>query len=1059
MDAVGNELAYVPVGIERRHSQLVEQALASGKPVPAEVLADYPDLKAPAPNAPVAGDTEKNTPPAAPVPTTPAQTQLAKPGETAGKKDAAADAFIAEYKALKGLTRDQAKLVRTAEESGDFPAILESLAERGQLKGIKANLSQESLAAMTLANVDAMKMSKVGKKPATVVAEAVTSKDGSRYAIDGLHYDKENQAIVATNGRTMFIIPSKVEGDTRTVAVRNDPQTGRRKGEVLEGRFPKWQDVIPDITKATAIPIDMAHARAVSIAAEQLTNANTNSKGQVPVTLDDTGFGYNPAFVRQTIEAFSSLGETDVAAYVAGPKQPVVVIGKNTGAKALIMPIELDDDTKAFALAKAPAESIPTAPTPPAPDRTGKGGRRNQGSTELYGILLEEAEARVSETATGVRKVGRGATDMVRINTGRAAKVIEDRYGDTGTTLANDVREVAFQSDRRFEKQWMAMQEIINPLSQKDRIELAKMGLGMIAPESNPRIAEYHKRALAVMDMDMGDADKAGFRRSVAGEWRNLKGTGRWYPQTLNAVGRMRMQEASQAGLGSPHIKAIAEKMVADGVVDTEEQALARMLDWNNSRIRSTHGYFEKPRTWTPPEAWLELGPENVLPFLIRKNANMIAAANQWGVDTEGEGSDKQLQFQKLKTMLKDIESQYGSRESEMLKKWARTNFGLSNDIPESIENAINTINHYMTVTRLGYRGPSILRNLTQGNVNLFTAPLSAHLKAGQILMFRKWNAEYTRLYNEARRSGAVTGQKELAEVEKGRTGKPRFGARSMKGFGWSETSNHMRAALIGRIAAEKHIADLAAMKNGGTLRKILTHIKYLSVNPEAYLTRRIKKKMFTNEISDAQVDAIWSGKRQLTLDDYERIMHRISVDTQFQQNLATRSIPWKTNPMLRLLMKFKTFGINQTRLIYEDAIKEALAGTFAPLAKYMLFSTMAGELWNLIRDAIMGGDNSLTSTMVNRPEDRNAKNVALKLANDFVDGAGVGILADMMYGVTNFVVGPAKQTWENVMDWAANLDNPGPATMKLIRKELAVSRDIEGLMSRADTLFFNSNN
>ena len=41
---IGNELAYLPKGIEKIHKNAVEQALSEGKPVPDEVLKDYPDL-------------------------------------------------------------------------------------------------------------------------------------------------------------------------------------------------------------------------------------------------------------------------------------------------------------------------------------------------------------------------------------------------------------------------------------------------------------------------------------------------------------------------------------------------------------------------------------------------------------------------------------------------------------------------------------------------------------------------------------------------------------------------------------------------------------------------------------------------------------------------------------------------------------------------------------------------------------------------------------------------------------------------------------------------------
>ena len=681
--------------------------------------------------------------------------------------------------------------------------------------------------------------------------------------------------------------------------------------------------------------------------------------------------------------------------------------------------------------------------------------QRRKGADRLTPLIVEETISNVKTAAIGVRQVAKNVPKIAKFYTGRAAAVIEKTYGEPGKELAKDIREIAFQSDRHFEKQWQEMRKILDKLSRNERLEIAKIGLGRLDPKINPKLEKVNNQLLELMDKDMSAADLAGFKRLLGGEWHNLKGSGKWYPQSLNAEGQLRMKEMAQAGLGNPHIKALAEEMVAKEQAKTEEEALAKMMDWNNSRTRGTHGYFERPRTWSPPEKWLELDPEKTLPGLLEKNASLVEAAKVWGVESAEEST---VQFVRAKSLIAKIQQQYGSADAESLKKWVRTNFGLSNDIPNFVTDTINILNHYETVARLGFRIPSALRNLTQGDVNLFTAPLSAHLKANAIVIFRRWSRVAEQLYQEAKLSGAVKGQKELAEVERGPTGEPQTPKASMAMFGAAEESNHIRAALIGRFSAEKQIQDLAAMKEGGTLKKILEHIKYLSINPERYLTERIKNKTFTNQITDAEVDKLWKGEK-LTLDDYERIMHRASVDTQFQQNLATRSIPWRTNPFLRLGLKFKTFGVNQMRLLYEDAVKEAAKGTFAPLGKYILFSVLAGELWNLTRDAIVGGDQSLTSTMINRPEQRNLKTVAYKLANDFFDGAGVGILSDMAYGVGNFLLGPVGQTGKNITEWASNLKHPWTATQKLVKKELAVSRDIEGLTARADKLFFNHNN
>jgi hypothetical protein len=694
------------------------------------------------------------------------------------------------------------------------------------------------------------------------------------------------------------------------------------------------------------------------------------------------------------------------------------------------------------------------------------------GSTPIIPVLAEEMINTTKLAGKNVTELAAGLPKTITYYTGRAAEVIEKNYGSIpeGKQIAQDSREIAFQTASRESKQRDDFEKVIKGLSYSERIKLGKMGQKRAAYADNKKLQEINAKLLEIMDRDMTAADEAGYRRLLGDEWHNLQGSGGWFPQVLNDTGKLRMKEAQQEGLGNPHIKQAAEEMVKSGDAGSVEEALGRMIDWNNHSVRGTHGYFESRRTLLP-YTWVELDIAKVLPTTIHKNAKMIAAAKVWGVEYqrssepvlfEGVSPDvesKRLDFTKFRQYVGKIGTEFGSTHKEALKKWVRTEFGLANDLPEFVENTVNLINRYETNIRLGFRLPSAIRNWTQGDTNLFTAPLQAHIKTANIVMFRKWSKVAEQLYEEAKRSGAVSGMKEMAELERGAGAEPITGGLALKMFTSAEESNHIRAALIARFSAEKHIRDLAALKEGGILTRILNSIKYLSVNPEDYLERFIKNRTFTNPITEQELDNIWSGNKPLTLEDAERIMHRASVDTQFINDFASRPIPWRTNPLLRMGLKFKTFAINQTRLLYQDAIKEAIKGTFAPLLKYLLFSAMAGELWNLTKDFIVGGDNALITELINRPEKRNLKDISLGLANDFVDGAGVGILTDMSYGIGNWVIGPAGQTGKNLLEWASNLRHPVMATRKLAFKEFAVSRDIEGLTARADKMFFNSNN
>jgi len=692
------------------------------------------------------------------------------------------------------------------------------------------------------------------------------------------------------------------------------------------------------------------------------------------------------------------------------------------------------------------------------------GGTFAPGFDRITPIVLDSAINQGQRLARGAKNIQQAAS----FYTGRAAAVLEKHYGDDGKQMARDTREIDFQAARRYAGQNKDLEKNLKSLSYKDRKNLTLMGLpeGKVDPKTKARLAEVEQKVRHIMDSDMHAAGAVGYKRwLVEGEWRDIQGSGKWAPHVLNKTGRQAIQELHQQGKGSPRIKAAIEQMVEEGKAQSEDEAYAKLLDWSQKRLRGTHGYFEMTRV-PLPESWLELDAGKILPPLLHKNAYMIEAARIWGLDKPeiqaeqqkmpwagGEG-EPTIQFTKAQALIKQIGLKYGSNHANALTKWLRTNFGLSNDLPDAVENTINAINHYLTITRLGLSIPSPIRNLTQGNVNLFSAPLSAHFGAINTQAMKPWSHAAQKLYDDAYRAGAVLGRKEMTETEFLRKGREPI---SMKLFGASEESNHYRAALIAARSAEKHIVDLATRREGTALSKLLIHLKYASFRPETYLRDLLQNRTFTNPITDAELDEVL--KRPLTLDEVQRIMHRASVDTQFIQNLSTRPIPWKTSPWVRTGLKFKTFGIHQTRLVWEEAIKQALKGTFAPLLKYLLLATIGGEVYNIARDLIVGGDTSITSSMINRPEKRTAADVAAMLVNDFIDGAGVGIITDLTWGIGSFLGGPIGQTVQNARKAGANWQHPLLAARQFFRNELAAARQLDPLLSRADALFFNENN
>jgi hypothetical protein len=625
-----------------------------------------------------------------------------------------------------------------------------------------------------------------------------------------------------------------------------------------------------------------------------------------------------------------------------------------------------------------------------------------------------------------------------------------------GRELAHGLREVAFQSQRRMAGQLADVTEALKGLSHREIIETMKMGGGRRHPGSNQKLAKVNARLLQIADRDMTEASDLGFTRMVNGKRIALKGRGEWFPQVPNAEGVAFLDAAHEEGMGNAEVKTWAEGEVTAGRATDADAALARLLDYRDRRLRNTHPYFESSRTWLPEE-FVEWDPDKVLPGLFHRNALMIEGVRHWGLEADP-ANPGVPEFTRAKALIERIGREHGAGEREVVKQFLQTEFGSAPPVPTFLNSVVNIANGYQTYTKLGFSPLSAAHNLAQGNANMFSAPLSAQAKGMKTWVGRLWSHQARRMLEQVHRSGAVQSGKELGAIERGPSNEPRAPGAAMAMFGATETSNHVRAALIARYAAEKHLADLLKLQQNGPLARVVYAITHANLSPQRYLRWRLQNMTFTNRLTDAEFDALMQ-RGTLTLSDVDRIMHRATTDTQFAQNLASKPLWWRTSPMLRLLFKFKTFGVNQARLAVQDVGGSAMRGNFAPLFKFLLFMALSGEIWNLARDGVSGGDHSFTSKMINRPEKRTPAGIATALREDFMAGGGLGILTDMMYGFSNFVLGPTKATLGNLWNLAKNLDDPRTAAREFVRKEVSAVRQVDGGLDRIDRMFFNENN
>lgn len=657
-----------------------------------------------------------------------------------------------------------------------------------------------------------------------------------------------------------------------------------------------------------------------------------------------------------------------------------------------------------------------------------------------------------------------------------AANHIEKTYTmPEGKQLAADIRKISFEADRHKATQMRRIETEagLNTLTEEEKIQLVLLGQGRIDPSKvSSKVLSVEKQVRAIWDEDLDAANIAGYKRKVGDQWMPLKRTERWMPQLLNKDGQRIVELARRKGLGDAKVSAACDAMVAMKSAVSPEDALDKMLKYRdisvmNGSMRGIDGNLESTRTLMP-EYMIETDPGVILPNVLATNAKMLAAAEEWHVmspETKSSGllfkdmSAAEIKaaeeagtvtFEALEPILGAIKVKYGPGDAEALRKWIGTSFGRSNDIPAGMENLLNFINNTETRLKLDYALTGALRNAFQGPGNLFTAsPLDTIKGLWNALEVTKEGKEISEMI---RRSGAIHGVKEMGEIvggKEGETGMQPF----MAAEHWSQKT---AAAIALESRLKTNIQDLANYQKGSALDKILIHLKYISVNPEGYLKDLLKNRTFTQPITDEQLEQLWT--RPPTLNEMQQVAYRIVVDSQFAQTLASKPIPWN-NPFFRVAMKFKTYSINQTRWVWNEAVKQALKGTYRPLLLYFAYSALIGEIWNLSRDLIRGGDNSITSMLANREEKRNAKDITMAIFNNFTDGTGLGIIADLGYGLGSMAMGPVGGTVKNVGQWAGNLRHPLTATEKLIRQEFTAMKDASGLMNRFDAWFINQNN
>lgn len=803
--------------------------------------------------------------------------------------------------------------------------------------------------------------------------------------------------------------------------------------------------------RASYDPVSSAlHSRRVPNAIKEAYKAARKKADRATSKVDDEAVRLSvEAWMRANSAPTSDLPARIEAARVANDRKALREIAKKMGVE--VKPFDTVEVMAEKLAGKGEAKSPDELPPVPPPPGTKLPGGRQSGGT----IMLNEA---AEELAGILRRFGRAVRSGVPGAYRSAQKIflkgtdfIERNGGSVGPKLADDIRTVDRKSAQRARAAEIEIRKSLAGLNKKQREDVAKFINGRESVKDlHPSLQKRAERIRTILDESlMNEARDLGMERLLpTGERIAIGGKGKAFPQVPNTKGREFLEDAERKGLSSPRVYAFADDLVKNGKAKNLQEALAKILKFREHQLRGVAPYLERTR-FELPEEYVEWDPARILPGTLERGSIAIEAVRQWGKNLE-----------QLDAMLTVMGSEVDLALAHKVGVFVKHELGVGGFVEQGESQAAGAISNYQTIVRLGGSLLSAMRNIGQrftNTVDFGIGPVFSAVKDFPPIA-NQWMKGAREIKEAMERTGAVRAHNALATVEHGVPGE-KLTNLALAPFSAAETGNQVTSALIASKAIERDIKRLIALEgpDGQTSKVVNTLLNLWGMGKES-TTRRVLR----TGISNAQLAEILESGRRLTPDEIATVANRVTLDTQFALTMATKPTWWGTSPWMRLMAKFKPFGVRQTGLIWNVVAKEAFKGNVAPLVRFIIATMLAGELYNIARDLLTGREESLTFSLKNRPDRRSAEGVAERLWNNIIDGGGVGMLADMTWGLSDFVFGPVGSSAENFAEAALHIrKRPGQtltALRKLAREEIAISRQMP-IFAHIDRAFFNENN
>ena len=655
-----------------------------------------------------------------------------------------------------------------------------------------------------------------------------------------------------------------------------------------------------------------------------------------------------------------------------------------------------------------------------------------------------------------------GTLDAIRRNVLRAEDAL-GFWGTAGKKVQRDLREISARTAKNVGNTSQNIRRILFKITDKEKIVVAQLADGAISTEGQPRRlrarANLLKRELDIMQ---NEAISVGLRKG--------KLTGKAFPQVLNAEGKAFVEEAELKGARSRRVFAWAQTKVEEGKFDSVDSAIAAIQKYRKERLRGTEGYFEGERILDLDLEFREWSPDKVLPGIIEGGWEAIEGARQWGVTKDGN-------FRDIRTTIERIRVEVGNDQATLLEDYIKAQYGQSrasvaartwNKRARSVQFVGKLALSPLTITRNML--DRYAKGLTHGTIG---TNIRATVQFPPFL--NKFMPMSQRIQDQMIRQGAVLGHGHLSEGFASGGKISRFVGQP---FAQSERGNQTYIAIVKQLQLQKDIQRLHELGGEtGTIAKMYDRFTFSIGSSQSKDARKQFKvgsvvlkfgesknrnRLLSDVKNEELVDALASGE-QLAPEEMSEILHRVTTDSAFPLTLASKRMWWGNRPFVQSATQFKVWSADQMRFIYRDVLKYTIAtGDPSRLARFMIGTWLAGEIYNIARDFLTDKDESLVSTLRD-PDGRNAKEISKSIGNALVDGGIVGMLADLTYGITDWTFGPTVGSIESLARTAVAVKNDPATTVdglkRFLLEDVPVAKQAQGVLDRIDRTFFDKDN